>query len=694
MKKNTATIIYFFMVLSIFSVKAQTSEEKAEEIRLEDIEIYAPLKNSTLLTTPQSVEVVQGQQEKRRIEESLHEITNVSFTGGSGRARYFQIRGVGEREQYLGAPSFSTAYLIDDIDFTGIGGVNMPFDIAATEIYKGPQGDIYGVNAFAGLIHTKTKEASFTPEREIFLRMGSGQTFAAGASISGPLSKRWAYRLSFYKEKSAGFFYNEFLNQRTHDIDEIAAKAKLFYQGDRVHLKTTHFYLHARNGYDVWNQDNNDYVTFADKPGRDEQQSHAHALHIDWFINDKLTLENIFTYGHHNVDYAYDEDWGNNPYWLNVPGHNAVYDYHRTHFRERNHFTQEVRLKSEDQHFGKKVNWLVGARFAQLSETGDIDAYQDDGSLYEQADSDYDNLRYSLFSLYDIQLHRKINLALGLRYDQHSIDYTDTTNNLNLSRTDSFFSGRLSLNAYVHEAVMLYQLVAYGNKEGGFNTATTVPGNFREYDAEDMWNFEIGAKWKTPKVRGQIALFYMMRDGQQVDTSYQLDPSNPGTFTHLIDNAAKGRYYGLEFETDYQVLPWLQASMNLGLLKAQFYDFTSDERNIDKREQAHAPEYQLGTTISFGKEKGFFSNIMLSFVDNFYFSSSHDQRSNAYQLTHVDFGYRFKRSELKLWVRNVFNENYAIRGFYFGNNPPNYESELYVHNANPRRFGVDFTMRF
>src|SRR5690606_5698398 len=44
-----------------------------------------------------------------------------NWSGDGKRARYFQIRGVGELEQYEGAPNPSVGFIIDDIDFSGIG---------------------------------------------------------------------------------------------------------------------------------------------------------------------------------------------------------------------------------------------------------------------------------------------------------------------------------------------------------------------------------------------------------------------------------------------------------------------------------------------------------------------------------------------------------------------------------------------
>jgi outer membrane receptor for ferrienterochelin and colicin len=46
-------------------------------------------------------------------EELVPLVPNMNFSGEGSRARYFQLRGVGEREQYEGAPNPSVGYYIE-----------------------------------------------------------------------------------------------------------------------------------------------------------------------------------------------------------------------------------------------------------------------------------------------------------------------------------------------------------------------------------------------------------------------------------------------------------------------------------------------------------------------------------------------------------------------------------------------------
>ncbi|KAB0238321.1 hypothetical protein EZJ55_24520 [Microcystis aeruginosa EAWAG127a] len=83
--------------------------------------------------------------------------------------RYFQLRGIGENDQWQGAPNPSVGFLIDGIDFSGVGMPATLFDVAQIEVLRGPQGAIHGANALAGLINLRTRAPQPDAERRIEL---------------------------------------------------------------------------------------------------------------------------------------------------------------------------------------------------------------------------------------------------------------------------------------------------------------------------------------------------------------------------------------------------------------------------------------------------------------------------------------------------------------------------------------------
>ena len=57
--------------------------------------------------------------------------------------------------------------------------------------------------------------------------------------------------------------------------------------------------------------------------------------------------------------------------------------------------------------------------------------------------------------------------------------------------------------------------------------------------------------------------------------------------------------------------------------------------------------------------------------------------------------YQWSQWELALWSRNLLDETYGVRGFYFGNDPRDgYTEHLYEQFGEPRRIGLTATYQF
>src|SRR5690606_25088777 len=94
----------------------------------------------------------------QHFEETGFFVANLNWSVAVSRERYFQICGAGELEQYEGAPNPSVGFIIDDIDFSGIGTIATLFDVEQIEVLRGPQGSRYGAQALAGLIYVQSAE--------------------------------------------------------------------------------------------------------------------------------------------------------------------------------------------------------------------------------------------------------------------------------------------------------------------------------------------------------------------------------------------------------------------------------------------------------------------------------------------------------------------------------------------------------
>ncbi len=88
---------------SLFSCLAQSAEP------LDEIIVTADFRGRSTMEIPASISVLDGEQIQQlatqHFEELISVIPNLNWSGDGHRARYFQIRGVGELEQYQGAPN-------------------------------------------------------------------------------------------------------------------------------------------------------------------------------------------------------------------------------------------------------------------------------------------------------------------------------------------------------------------------------------------------------------------------------------------------------------------------------------------------------------------------------------------------------------------------------------------------------------
>ena len=158
-------------------------------------------------------------------------VPNLNWAGGTSRPRFFQLRGIGELEQYQGAPNPSVGFLIDEIDFSGVGMPATLFDVDQIEVLRGPQGTRYGANALAGLIKLNTRDPEPVSSLQTQAMTGEDGLWSAGVQTGGALESVGdgsAWRLVAQRLESDGFRRNAFLGRDdTNGRGETTLRGKL-----------------------------------------------------------------------------------------------------------------------------------------------------------------------------------------------------------------------------------------------------------------------------------------------------------------------------------------------------------------------------------------------------------------------------------------------------------------------------------
>ena len=688
-------------LLSLFLAQVVVAEEPLEEII-----VTADFRERSIAEVPLSITVLDRamieQAAVQHFEELIYTLPNINWSGDGNRARYIQIRGVGELEQYEGAPNPSVGFLIDDIDFSGIGTVATLFDIQQIEVLRGPQGSRYGANALAGLIFVQSVDP--TDEWTGMARLTAGQdgTAAGGVAFGGPVSagSTLRYRLSAHHHQSDGFRNNTHLGKSdTNGRRESTVRGKLLWGADDDwSFRLTGMYTDIDDGYDAFAIDNS-LTVLSDKPGKDAQASAGASLKAVWRGSDTISLTSITSVTNSDIDFSFDADWGNPEAWAPF-----TFDFVSLSDRERKTISQEIRVASTDGAglFDGAAQWLAGFYLFKLEErlmTVNQGEFFDPFSgfalsLDTRLDSRFESLNVALFGQLGFAIGDSGELTVGLRVENRSTDYTDSAG-LALGPSETMLGGEIAYSANLAHNMTGYLSLAKGYKAGGFNLGL-VPEDRRKFEQEELWNLEAGIKsfWLDGRLLFNAAVFYNERRDQQVRTSLQLVPNDPTSFVFFTDNAAKGKTLGLEADLKWIPGDAWELYANVGILNAEFENFVTAVGDLSGRDQAHAPAYTLALGGVYRHPSGMFARIDVSARDEFFFDVSHDQKSEPFELVNARLGYQTARWTAQIWARNLFNERYAVRGFFFGNEPPDFPNTLFIRQGDPRQIGITFDMRY
>ena len=661
----------------------------AEEVTLDPIVVGADFREQNLSKVAGSVSVIGEEKLYDKATVAFSEVVgttpNVNFSAGASRAKYIQIRGMGERSQFETPINPSVGLIIDGMDFSNIPLGASLFDIKQIEVLRGPQGTKFGANALAGIVNVQTNEPSSEFEGHAEATVGNYNTKAFGFAINTPLVEdKLLARFSLYKNTSDGYITNAYLNRDdTNNIDELTAKAKLrWFVSDNHTIDFNYIHVDVDNGYDAFNQKNT-RTTYSDEPGRDAQKTDALSLKSTYQVGSLYHVVTQASYSNSDLEYSFDEDWTYTGAW---------YTSFDQYLRDKEQLDFDIKLVSDEDAklFNDSTAWTVGAYYRKYQSALVRNNTYAPGFTFT---SDYKANSAAIYGQLDSMLTNKLKLITGLRLEQWKTDYSDS-DATNFNDSENLVGGKLGFEYQYNASQLFYITLARGYKPGGFNPVTAASGLPKQYTTEALWNLDLGVNgtYLEGTLKNRTNVFYGKRKDQQVGTTYY-DPSK-FKFTDYVANADKGTYYGLETELDYYPTDTLSFHAGLGLLQAKFDTFFNPFDGISKdgRTPAQSPEYQY----NIGFDYMLTSHLRLkSSVDgrgSYYFSNSHDEKSDPYALLNASLEYFADSWSVVLWSRNLTDADYQTRGYYFDNFGAG--DELYTQQGDPRTFGVTLSYDF
>ena len=700
--KSTTLTISIIASTAIFTTSAfalsPVVPDNADRIELDPIIVSADFREKTLSKTNNAVAVI-GEEKlydksSQSFAETLSSTPNVNFSAGASKGKYIQIRGIGERSQFVTPINPSVGLNMDGIDFSNTALGITTFDTEQIEVLRGPQGTTFGANGMAGVINIQSKKPTKETEAHVEATLGNFNTKAIGAAVGGTIIEdKLLGRVSIYKNDSDGYIENEHLNREdTNNIDEMTGKVALSWlvnDANTIDLNLVHTKID--NGYDAFNF-TNDRTTYSDHPGKDTLDTKAGAIKLTSQLNSKMHMVSKFSHSDSDSTYSYDEDWS---YVGEFAAGLYPYNYFDEYKRERKQDDFDIRVVSDEdgRMFNGSTDWTVGAYVKRDSEDLARDNRQEEKHL--TFSSNYETVSKAVYGQLDSKVTDKLTLTTGLRVEKWKADYKDS-NKIKLKTKEDLLGGKIGLAYQQNENTMHYITLSKGYKPGGVNADSRLNKNTKEFKTESLWNVDAGRTFSAldNTLKTRLNLFYGKRKDQQVSSSIvgKDEKGNP-LFIGYTANAAKGKYYGLESETNFYPNDSLHLFASVGILKAKFDEYKDPNPsalNMDGRDPAQSPSYQynIGGDVMLTDSLQFKANIESK--NDYYFSNRHNAKSKSYTLLNSSLEYMQDNWSATLWARNLADEDYQTRGFgSFGNNPGNgYATELYTQQGTPRTFGL------
>ncbi len=695
--------------LAIASAMLTTAhaEQTTEAVELDVVTVSADFRDTNVQELAEAVTVIGADNIEARSAQHLESVLslapNVNFSSGASRGRYFQIRGIGERSQFIDPVNPSVGLMIDGIDMTGLGGAATLFDVEQVEVLRGPQGTRFGANALAGMINIKSKDTTKETEGYVAAKAGNYNSHSEGAAISGSITDNVQGRLAINSQQSDGYMENEFLDkENTNNLDEVVARGKLQWQPDSVsEVRLTYMLVDIDNGYDAFTVDSS-RDSLADEPGRDSQDTDAVSFSYDREISPSIILEADISASWTQSEYSYDEDWVSDSY---PPKWGTVFD---AYLRDEQRDSIELRFLSgvNGKIFSNSTDWVTGIYWMERD--------QNLKRNYTGKDQYRNELAVKSLSTYvefETAISTNTSVSYGLRGENWRNRFS-ASNDISGSTSENLIGGKVTLEHLFANDHLSYLSFARGYKPGGVNSDDDVSEKNRTFDTEVNNTIELGIKSSLDNdaLNTRLAVFYIQRKDQQVKSSY-FDQSS-SSFHDYLANAAEGENYGIEIESTWQLSNELLWDLSYGYLHSEFKEYEYEKNVLDAnwnvigsetieksgRSQAHAPEFSLATGLHFSPFEFVTFSLESEAKDAFYFSDSHDEKSRSYVIWHAQAAFNKGPFEFSAYGRNLTNKETEVRGFGGFNNDakssqPDDEGR-YVQLGTPRLVGIEARYSF
>ncbi len=625
-----------------------------------------------------------------RTDSILERLPNVTWSAGTSRPRFLFIRGIGDLDQYAGSGLPAVTILSDGLNLSGLGQGLSLFDARLTRIERGPTGFFGGPSSLAGLVSFESGVLDFDPLTsdstilESSFGTGGVRTIAARTAFGeadnfGTITAERAHQ--------DGFLRNAYLGRAdTNHLDTATVKGSYTNKWGAGNSLTLNAITRQNDdGYDAFTIDNTRTVR-SDKPGADDLGLLGGAARSTMFIDPDLRLDAEVSSLRAESTYSYDGDWGNDEFWFPY----VPYDYFSITDRDRHLSSASGKLT-----FGSEETFMaqVGLFGQWLSEsTSQLDFAGNDP--YRSLDSDFDDDRYAVHGAVSYRIIPSVRTWFATRIEQQRVSLDSDQQSESETSTAPLF--QLGIEHFTSPQTSVFLKGSRGWRGGGFNVGAAIPQERVSYDPEYLTEISMGVKHEFQNSDDfiELSVFRAYRYDQQVRLELQTDPTDPLSFVYITDNAARGDTLGLEATSAIHLSKQLSLSPSLALLDSSFSDFDGGREELQHRDTALSPNWRVNLDARYQITSRWFTKLGIVSTDRYYFDDANDAQSASITLLNGSFGYEAGPWSIVFWGQNLLDKRYPVRGFFFGNEPPDFTPKRYIQRGVPLSGGVTVSYSF
>ena len=465
---------------------------------------------------------------------------NIESSFGRAFPRFY-IRGLGNTDFDLNA-SQPVSLVYDDVVQENPILKGFPvFDLEMVEMFRGPQGTLFGRNTPAGVIKFNSVRPS--SERGGYVQAGYGDQASINVegAVGGALSDTWSMRLSGFYQHRDDWVDNTFTGEgdEFEGFDEVAGRLQFLYNSGPLEALVN---VHARSldgtarmfRANIFVPGSNDLVPGFNEnevalDGRNDQSldSVGGSLRIAYEYG-RVTLHSITGYESVEVLSRGDIDGGfgavfappMGPGFIPFPAESA------DGLPDHSQFSQEFRWESND--WGR-FDWQAGLYY--FDEDLTIDSFNYDtfasGVTNGDVEQNQDNTAYAAYGSADFELSESFTLRAGLRYTQDEKDFTaerflspvgaGPIGPIVVNTDEDHLDWDVSATWELGEDTNLYARIAEGFRAPSIQGRLLFGDTVSVAEAEDIISYEAGIKTSFFDDRARLALSvykYTMNDQQ------------------------------------------------------------------------------------------------------------------------------------------------------------------------------------